>query len=67
MVDLSTTEGAAVAANFEVASSALVLCQWRDGQLVRHVDLTNMAFASARSNPQQFKQSLADEILKLQP
>ena len=56
-----------MAANFEVASSALVLCQWRDGQLVRHVDLTNMAFASARTNPQQFKQSLADEIRKLQP
>lgn len=67
VVDLSTTEGTAVAANFEVASSALVLCQWSDGQLVRHVDLTNMAFASARSNQQQFKQSLADEIRKLKP
>lgn len=66
VVDLSTAEGAAVAANFEVASSALVLCQWRNGQPVQHIDLTNMAFASARSNPDKFKQSLTDEIRKLQ-
>ena len=66
VVDLSTAEGAAVAANFEVASSALVLCQWRNSQPVQHVDLTNMAFASARSNPDKFKQSLTDEIRKLQ-
>lgn len=66
VVDLSTAEGAAVAANFEVASSALVLCQWRNVQPVQHIDLTNMAFASARSNPDKFKQSLTDEIRKLQ-
>lgn len=66
VVDISTEEGRGIAANFEVASSALVLCQWRDGQLVNHQDLTNMAFASARSNPEGFKESLTAEIRKLQ-
>lgn len=66
VVDISAAEGAAIAANFEVVSSALILCQWRNGRLVQHVDLTNMAFAAARTNPELFKQSLSDEIRKLQ-
>ncbi|MGN0210331.1 MAG: nitrophenyl compound nitroreductase subunit ArsF family protein, partial [Muribaculaceae bacterium] len=65
VVDISTDAGAAMAEQYRVASSALIVCRWERGSMAESVDLTTMAFAHARSNPKQFKQLLTHEITKI--
>ena len=43
--------------------SALLLNKWRDGKETV-TDLTQFAFANARTNPEQFKAELCAEIRK---
>ena len=60
VVDISTPEGEAVADRYEVAFSSLILD--KDGQTV---DLTDMGFRYARSEPETFKANLKVQINKL--
>ncbi len=48
VVDISTDAGAAMAEQYRVASSALIVCRWEQGSMAESVDLTTMAFAHAR-------------------
>lgn len=60
VVDISTPEGEAVADHYEVAFSSLILD--KDGQTV---DLTDMGFRYARTEPETFKANLKVQINKL--
>jgi len=59
-IDISTPEGEKVADRYEVSWSSLLVV--KDGKVV---NLTDMAFGNARSNPEEFKKQLAAEIVKM--
>lgn len=64
IVDISTPEGEAIADRYEVSWSSLFINQWRNGSEQRH-DYTDFAFECARSNPAEYKDSIAKDIRTL--
>ena len=63
IIDIAKPENEALADRYEVTWSALLLNKWRDGKETV-TDLTQFAFANARTNPEQFKAELCAEIRK---
>lgn len=60
-VDISTSEGEALADIYEVTWSSLFVNKWKDGKEVRN-DMTDFGFTNARNNPDEFKRGLAETI-----
>ena len=63
ITDIAKPENETLADRNEVTWSALMLNKWRDGKETV-TDLTQFAFANARTNPEQFKAELCAEIRK---
>lgn len=64
IIDLMQSEGEALADKYEVTWSSLFVNKWQDGKETVN-NLTEFAFANARSNPAKFKAELKAEIEKL--
>ncbi|HBG80020.1 MAG TPA: thioredoxin [Porphyromonadaceae bacterium] len=64
IVDISKPENEAIADKYEVAWSSLFVNDWKNGQESVN-NLTEFAFANARSNPDAFKQGLSEKINEL--
>lgn len=64
IIDLTQSEGEALAERYEVTWSSLFVNKWQDGKETVN-NLTEFAFATARSNPAKFKAELKTEIEKL--
>lgn len=64
IIDLTQSEGEALADKYEVTWSSLFVNRWQDGKETVN-NLTEFAFANARSNPAKFKAELKAEIEKL--
>lgn len=63
-VDISTPDGEKLADSYRVAGSALYLTQYIKGKENRN-DLTSFGFATARTNPSEFKKQLKEKIENL--
>ena len=63
-VDISTPDGEKLADSYRVAGSALYLTQHINGKEYRN-DLTSFGFATARTNPAEFKKQLKEKIVNL--
>lgn len=61
IIDLSTPEGEALGEKYEVTWSSLLLITWREGKETAE-NLTEYAFANARTAPEEFKNGLASKI-----
>lgn len=61
VIDISLPENQAIADKYEVASSSLLVNDWKNGSESVE-NLTEFAFANARTNPDAFKKELADKI-----
>lgn len=61
IIDLSTPEGEALGEKYEVTWSSLLLSTWREGKETAE-NLTEYAFANARTAPEEFKNGLASKI-----
>lgn len=61
IVDISTPEGAATAKKYRVTWSSLFVNRWKDGK-EQTTDLTQMAFKTARKQPDAFCQTLEKQI-----
>lgn len=57
VVDVTTADGVKTARAYRVTGSALYVNRWRDGKEMRR-NLTREGFATARRNPEGFKQTL---------
>lgn len=62
-IDISTTEGEALADKYEVSWSALYVNNWKDGKESRS-NMTEFSFGNARNNPVKFKKGLSEKIRK---
>lgn len=60
-VDISAPENERLADDYEVAWSSLFVNRWRDGKETRE-NLTEFAFANARTAPDAFRNGLAKKI-----
>lgn len=63
IIDITKPENEALADRYEATWSSLLLSRWRDGQEAV-TDLTEFAFANARTNPEKFKAELRAKIRK---
>ena len=61
VVDITKSENEALADKYEITWSSLVLVKYDNGMETSE-NLTQFAFANARSNPVQFKKELATKI-----
>ena len=61
IVDITKAENEALADKYEITWSSLVLVKYNNGNETSE-NLTQFAFANARSNPAQFKKELAEKI-----
>ena len=61
VVDITKAENEALADKYEIIWSSLVLVKYDNGKETSE-NLTQFAFANARSNPAQFKKELAAKI-----
>ena len=61
VVDITKAENEAIADKYEITWSSLVLVKYNNGSETSE-NLTQFAFANARSNPAQFKKELAAKI-----
>ena len=61
VVDITKPENEALADKYEITWSSLVLVKYDEGKDTSE-NLTQFAFANARSNPAQFKKELATKI-----
>lgn len=61
IIDLSQPENEAIAEKYEVTWSSLFLCRWKDGKETSE-NLTEYAFANARTEPETFKAELTRKI-----
>jgi len=59
--DISTPEGEKIADRYEVTWSSLFVNKWEDGRETP-LNMTEFGFANARSNPDAFRNGLADKI-----
>jgi hypothetical protein len=64
VVDISTKEGELIADRYEVTWSSIFINRV-DGKREKVNNLTDFAFANARSNPDKFKQGVTDKINEL--
>lgn len=64
VIDINTPEGKALAAKYKVTWSSLFLVQHQSGK-EKSSNLTQFAFANARSNANGFRKELKDKVLKL--
>ena len=60
-IDISEPENEAVAGKYEVAWSSLFISRWKDGRET-YENLTEYAFANARTAPDAFKSVVAEKI-----
>lgn len=63
-IDLSEAENGQIAEKYEVAWSALLVSKWEDGKET-YENLTEYAFAHARTAPEAFKETVIRKIEKL--
>ena len=61
VVDITKSENEALADKYEITWSSLVIVKYNNGKETAE-NLTQFAFANARSNPTQFKKELAAKI-----
>ena len=61
VVDITKSENEALADKYEITWSSLVIVKYNNGKETAE-NLTQFAFANARSNPAQFKKELAAKI-----
>ena len=61
VVDITKSENEALADKYEITWSSLVIVKYNNGKETSE-NLTQFAFANARSNPAQFKKELAAKI-----
>ena len=61
VVDITKSENEALADKYEITWSSLVIVKYNNGKETAE-NLTQVAFANARSNPAQFKKELAAKI-----
>lgn len=64
VVDISTKEGERIADKYEVTWSSIFINKV-DGKREKVNNLTDFAFSNARSNPDKFKQGVAEKINEL--
>ncbi len=64
IVDLSAPENEALADKYQVTWSSLIVSKWADGKETSE-NLTEYAFANARTAPETFRKGLADKIRTL--
>lgn len=64
IIDLSTPEGEALGDKYQVTWSSLVVCRWEGGNETSE-NLTEYAFANARTAPEEFKNGLTTKIRSL--
>ena len=60
-IDISKAENEPLAEKYEVAWSSLFVCQWKDGQET-YENLTDYAFAHARTAPDTFKRGVIEKV-----
>lgn len=60
-IDLSQAENEKIAEKYEVTWSALFICQWKEGKET-YENLTEYAFANARTAPDSFKSRVIERI-----
>ena len=60
-IDITEPENQALAETYEVTWSSLFVTEWRDGRS-QSENLTEFAFANARTAPEQFRKGLTDDI-----
>lgn len=63
-IDISKAENEAIAEKYEVTWSSLFICKWENG-IETCENLTDYAFANARTAPDTFKNGLVERINKL--
>lgn len=63
-IDISEPENEAVADKYEVTWSSLFVCKWKDGKET-HENLTEYAFANARTAPDTFKGGVIEKVRTL--
>ncbi len=63
-IDISEKENEAIAEKYEVSWSSLFLCSWKGGKET-YEDLTEYAFANARTAPEDFKTGLVEKVNQL--
>lgn len=63
-IDLSRAENEKIAEKYEVTWSALFICQWKDRKET-YENLTEYAFANARTAPDNFKSGVIERINQL--
>ena len=64
IIDISQAENEALADKYEITWSSLVVVKYTDGEEEAE-NLTNFAFANARSNPEVFRAELSEKLKKL--
>ena len=64
VIDITKSENKALADKYEITWSSLILVKYKNGKETSE-NLTQLAFAKARSNPEQFKKELAAKINQL--
>lgn len=63
-IDISEPENEAVADKYEVTWSSLFICNWKDGKET-YENLTEYAFANARTAPDTFKSGVIEKVKTL--
>ena len=64
IIDISEPENEKIADKYEVTWSSLFVSQWKDGKET-YENLTEYAFANARTSPDIFKSGLTEKINEL--
>ena len=60
-IDISKAENEKIAEKYEVTWSSLFVCKWKDGKET-HENLTEYAFANARTAPDTFKNGVIEKV-----
>lgn len=63
-IDISKAENEKIAEKYEVAWSSLFICRWKDGKET-YKNLTEYAFANARTAPDTFKSGVIEKVKAL--
>lgn len=64
IIDISDPENEEIAEKYEVTWSSLFVSRWKDGKET-YENLTEYAFANARTSPETFKSGLTEKINEL--
>ena len=63
-IDISKAENEKIAEKYEVSWSSLFVCKWKNGKET-HENLTEYAFAKARTAPDTFKSGVIEKVKTL--